>query len=451
MSAQNSLTTAPIPKLIRTIAIPASIGFFFNTMYNVVDTYFGGLHSTEALAALSLSFPVFFLIIAAGSGISNGLTALIANALGAGDSEKASRYMTQGLSFGVIISIALTCIGLLIAPPLFRILGASETYLSLALSYMNVIFYGTIGFILVFFLNAFLLAVGDSTSYRNFLIAGFFLNFIFNTWFMFGGLGIPPLGLAGVALGTVVVQAIGVVYIGYKVHKARLIKKRLSLQSLLPDSRIYREILAQGLPASFSTMTIALGIFVITYFISVFGEGSVAAYGIATRVEQITLLPLIGLNIAVLTLVGQNFGAKQMARVREAYKTALTYGTVLSLVATVFLLLAARPLMQLFTDDAVIIETGVVYLRFAAFIAAAYMFLFVSDATMRGLKRPMFFLWLGIVRQILLPVVVFTLLIKFFHIGLVGIWWGIFAIVWLAALVALWYVRRTFARIGTYR
>src|SRR3989338_1665443 len=140
MSEPNPLTTAPIPKLIRTIAIPACIGFFFNTMYNVVDTYFGGLHSTEGLAALSLSFPVFFLIIAIGSGISGGLTALIAHTLGERNREKALLYVEQGISFSVILAVLLTILGLMAAPPLFRLLGATENYLALALSYIDVIF-----------------------------------------------------------------------------------------------------------------------------------------------------------------------------------------------------------------------------------------------------------------------------------------------------------------------
>ena len=448
MSEPNPLTTAPIPKLIRTIAIPACIGFFFNTMYNVVDTYFGGLHSTEALAALSLSFPVFFIFIAIGSGISGGLTALIANALGAGSREKASRYIAQGLSFGVIVSVFLTILGLSTAPFLFRILGATESYLSLALSYMNVIMYGTIGFIFVFFLNGFLSAIGNTKAYRNFLITGFFLNFIFNTWFMFGGLGVPALGLSGVALGTVVVQIIGIAYLGYKVREAHLIGKALTWNDLKPDWSIYRDILAQGLPGSFGMMTVALGIFIITYFISIFGEGAVAAYGIATRIEQITLLPLIGLNIAVLTLIGQNYGAKRFDRVREVYRTALRYGAALSLIATVFLFAVAGPLMKVFTADATIILTGVIYLRIAAFVAAAYMILFMSDAAMRGMKRPLFFLWLGIARQIVLPALVFTVLIRYLHTGIIGIWWVIVAIAWSAALVALWFVRRILSHIS---
>lgn len=446
MDEQNQLTTAPISKLIRAIAMPASVGFFFNTMYNVVDTYFGGLQSTDALAALSLSFPVFFLIIAIGSGIANGLTALIAHALGEDDRAKALVYVEQGLSFGVFLSVFVTALGLTVSPFLFRLLGAEGGYLSLALSYNNVIFYGAGAFMFVFLFNAVLSALGDTKSFRNFLITGFFLNFIFNYWFMFGGLGIPALGLAGVALGTVVVQLIGVAYLLSKVRKAQLLRRGVSWPDFAPKWSVYGEILKQGVPASLSTMTVALGIFIITYYISAFGHEAVAAYGIATRIEQITLLPLIGLNIAVVTLIGQNNGARQFGRVRETYQKALSYGTVISLIATVFLLIGASPLMRVFTDDSVIITTGIIYLRVAAFIATAYMILFMSDAGLRGLKRPMFFLWLGIVRQIVLPIATFTLLINYFHTGLLGVWWGIFGIVWCSALVAFLYVRHTLTR-----
>ena len=120
MDTNNDLITKPIPGLIAKLAIPASIGMFFNTMYNVVDTYFSGLISTEAIAALSLSFPVFFVILAIGFGISTGATALIANALGAGDEKKARLYAIQSVSFTVLLSMALMLIGLFAAPFLFR-------------------------------------------------------------------------------------------------------------------------------------------------------------------------------------------------------------------------------------------------------------------------------------------------------------------------------------------
>ncbi|MEN8244908.1 MAG: MATE family efflux transporter [Thermodesulfobacteriota bacterium] len=112
MQKDNGLTTQPIPRLIAKLAIPASIGMFFNTMYNVVDTWFSGLISTEAIAALSLSFPVFFVILAIGFGISTGTTALIANALGAGDENEAQLYAVQSVSFTIILSLLLSMLGL---------------------------------------------------------------------------------------------------------------------------------------------------------------------------------------------------------------------------------------------------------------------------------------------------------------------------------------------------
>ena len=120
MDKAHDLTVGYIPHLIRQLAIPTSIGFFFHTMYNVVDTYFGGLVSTEALAALGLSFPVFFIIIAISSGIGTGATALISNALGEGKKVEAREYAGQAISFGIIAGIVLTVVGLLISPTLFQ-------------------------------------------------------------------------------------------------------------------------------------------------------------------------------------------------------------------------------------------------------------------------------------------------------------------------------------------
>ncbi len=207
------LTKDPIPGLVRKIAVPASIGFFFNTMYNVVDTFFAGFISTDALAALSISFPVFFIIIAMGSGISQGGTALIANALGEKDQAKAHHTCVQCLSFGAFFAVALTALGLLSAPMLFQILGASGEYLEIALDYINLILCGTLFIVIQSIANACLNAQGDTKTYRNVLIASFFLNCVLDPWFMYGGLGIPSMGIKGIALATIMIQFLGMLYV----------------------------------------------------------------------------------------------------------------------------------------------------------------------------------------------------------------------------------------------
>ncbi len=435
------LTVGSIPVLVRRLAIPASVGFFFNTMYNVVDTFYAGLVSTQALAALSLSFPVFFLIIAFAYGLSTGATALISNLLGAGKREEAVKYTAQTIVYATILSIALTIFGFLSAPFLFRLLGASKDYLSMSLDYINVIYYGAIFFVLSFILNAPLNAVGNTKPYRNFLIFGFFLNLILNPLFMFGWIGFPALGLSGIALATVVIEILGCVYLGYNLVKSDLINAG-TVKFLLPEPKAFKQLTQQGFPASMNMVTVAVGVFVITYFVSRFGKEAVAAYGIATRIEQIALLPTIGLNIATLSMVGQNIGAKKCDRVKETLNTTLKYGAFVVLFGTFFLLIFSKQLMGLFAKDAVVVEIGSTYLKIAAFLLWSYVIMFINISALQGMKRPMFALWVGLGRQIVAPIALFSLFVYVIDTGLLGIWWGIFGINWTAAIISMVYARR---------
>ena len=446
MENKIQLTTQPIAKLIRQIAIPVSIGLFFHTMFNVVDTFFGGLISTQTLAALSLSFPVFFIIIAVGNGFSTGTTALIGNALGAGNRDEARLFGIQGITFGVLVSVIMTWVGVYASPYLFSVLGASDDYLATCLIYMNTIFLGTVFFIMVHMLNAILVALGDTRSFRDFLIGGFFLNIILDPWFIYGGLGIPPLEITGIALATVLIQLSGGVYLGKKVYKTGLMSHK-SIRDIFPKPGYFIEIARQGFPASLNMITVGVGIFVITYFISKFGKEAVAAYGIATRVEQIVLFPTIGLNTATLTIVAQNNGAKLFGRIKETLSTALRYGGILMGLGTIGVFLLAEQLMGLFTGDGKVVEIGATYLRIAAFVFYAYVILYVNVAALQGVKRPMYAIWIGLYRQIIAPMIVFYFLTQILDFGLMAVWWGIFSVTWSAAVITFFYARRLLRKV----
>jgi putative MATE family efflux protein len=446
----DDLTKGSIPIQIRKIAIPASVGFFFNTMYNVVDTYFGGLVSTDAIAALSLSFPVFFIIIAMGSGIGTGATALISNALGARESKKARLYSLQAISFSIIIGLALTVIGYFTAPLLFKILGAEGEYLNISVAYMNVILLGSVFFGLTFVINGILNAQGDTETFRNFLIIGFILNMIFNPWLMFGWLGFPALGFIGVAWSTFIIQIIGLIYMGRVIIKKNIFCKGC-VKYFKPRLKIFKEISQQGFPASLNMMTVAIGIFVITYFISPFGKAAVAAYGVATRIDQIALLPSIGLNIAALTLIGQNNGAKQFERCKEIYKKVMQYGLAVTAIGMLLILLFRYQLMAFFTEDASVIDIGYFYLLISIFVYPAYTILFITVSALQGLKKPNFAIWIGAYRQILAPLIIFYLFSQVFGWGLSGIWWGIFTINWTAVVISLSYTKKVMNNLSIIR
>ncbi|MBJ6798856.1 MATE family efflux transporter [Geomonas sp. Red259] len=437
----HDLLNQPIPGLIRKIALPTSIGYFFNTMFNVVDTFYGGRISTDALAAMSLSFPVFFLIIAIGAGISTGATSLIGHALGAGDRDGARHLAGQTLSFGLVHGILVMLVGLASAPFLYGLLGAKGTVLQLALQYMNCIFTGSIFFLVNYVLNAILNATGDSRSFRNYLVLGFFLNLVCDPWFMYGGLGLPAFGLPGIAWATVLVQAIGNCYMLMRVRQSGMLR-HFRFRELLPDRQAYLQLAKLGFPSSLNMMTVAIGIFVITRFVARFGSDAVAAYGIGTRIEQIALLPVMGMNVATLALVAQNSGARQIERVVLTIRTSLRAGMILMSFGTAAVFLAARPLVSLFSKDPVVVAIGVHYLHFESFVFTAYVILYTSVAVLQGLKRPAFPLVIGVARQIVFPIPIFYLLADVLGWGLTGIWCGILLVTWSAACVILFYVLR---------
>jgi Na+-driven multidrug efflux pump len=193
-------------------------------------------------------------------------------------------------------------------------------------------------------------------------------------------------------------------------------------------------------------VSVAVGIFVITWFISMFSTESVAAYGIATRIEQIVLLPTIGLNIAVLSMTGQNNGARKPGRIRETLHTTMKYGLVMMIVGGLLLFPLAGPMMKAFTNDPIVVAHGVDYLRIAAITLCSYVILFQTVNLLQGLKRPMFALVIGLSRQIIAPFIVFYLLA--FKLGMreSGIWWGIFLVTWSAAIITHFFGRHMLSK-----
>ncbi len=434
------LTEGAIPKHIRNIALPMSIGFFFNTMYNVVDSFYAGQVSTSALAALALSFPVFFIIIAISEGIARGSAALIANAIGAKDEEKEKLLSSQVFSLGLICALSLTVVGLNVAPPLFRILGAEGDYFDLALGYVSPLFIGAVFFLLSSMSNAILLAHGDSKTFGKVLVAGFLLNLILDPWFLYGGFGLPAMGVPGIAWATVSIQAMGGLFL-FSVVLRRGYVDIGALFRRLPKPKIYGEILKQGIPTSFNMMSIALGFFVTTYYLKFYGEVSVAAFGVGTRIEQIALLPAIGLGSAIVSIVGQNNGAGRLDRVSECMKLCVKYGLLLILLASVLVFVFATPLVRIFTSDEEVIKVGANYTRIMAFIQWAYVMGFIFIGFLQAIKRPMYGFVEAVIRKIVLPIGVFYFAVKVLEVDLDGFWYSMVAINVTMTFVTMAYAR----------
>ena len=323
-----------------------------------------------------------------------------------------------------------------IIPFLFNITGVKGESLEYGLQYTNTIFFGSLFFIFNFVLNSILQSQGNSKPFRNYLMLGFFLNLILDPMFIFGWFGLPKMGTAGVALATIIVQAIGTIYLFYEVRKSELFDfKKFKSQKISFNRNL--EILKQGIPAGLNLATIAIGIFIINFYVLKYGgvEG-IAAYGSSIRIQQVALLPTIGLNFAIISIVGQNFGAKKLDRVDKTKSKALKYGLIMATIGGLLLFVFAPNLVSIFDNNQNVISIGTTYLRIDTIGFLTYIILNVHISTLQGLKRPSYGLWIALFRQ-LTPIVVFPFLAEILKLNLNGVWIGIVTINWIATFIII--------------
>ncbi len=402
MSKSIKLTKDPIWTLLRRVTIPASVGSLFQTFYNLVDTWFAGRISAEAIGAIAKSFPIYFTIIAVGVGLGAATNALIGNSIGEKKIRVASLYVAQSLIFAVLVSIIVTIFGLNASNYLLGVMGSDVTGIILTREYLDIIFYGTFIVLIQISLNGTLNAQGDTRSYRNVLIFSFFLNIFLNPLFIWGYGFIPGFGIAGLAIATVISQSIGTIYLAFKVNNCQ-IRNYLKPQCFIPKFEYLKSLTNQAVPVMFSMLFIGVGIFNILYFIGKFGDLATAGYGAALRVEQVFLLPVIGLNTAVLSIGGQNFGAKAYNRIRELYTKALFFGISFMTVAGVIIFFGAEFFVSLFTDNQEAVMSGAIYLKVAALIGPIYPVFFITTAVFQAVKKPLYSLYLSILRLTAFP------------------------------------------------
>ncbi len=409
-------------------------------MYNVVDTYYAGQNSETALAAVGLSFPVFLLILSVSSGMSRGSSGLISNAIGAKKVDDQKRYISQAISMGVFLSVVMTMVGILVADPIFRLMGAEGDYLSVAKSYITPIFLGSVFFILAGLSNAILSSSGDTKTYGIVLMFGFFLNLVLDPWFMFGGYGLPAMGIAGIAWATVVIQAIGSFYLLSVVTRRGLLDLS-DFSAFRPDFATWKEIAIQALPASFNIMSIAIGFFTINWFLQRYGQSAVAAYTVTTRIEQIALLPTFGLYAAIMAMVGQNNGAGKLDRVRETMWFCNLWGFVLNVVMSILMFIFSPQLMRIFTDDEEVVRLGVICISIIAPIQWSYIMSSTHIAMLQALKRPSYGFFESLTRKIILPVPILWYLVVYSQMAIDWIWYCNAAINVLMTAITVCYAR----------
>ena len=425
--------------LVRKLAVPASVGTLFQTLYTIVDTFYAGKISPEALSALSKSFPIYFLIIATSIGVTVAGTSLIGSSIGEKNEKNILSYFGNVIIYSIIISVVVSILGFAFGEKIFLLMNSSQEVTILGLEYINVIFLGTILFILVVALNSFLHAEGDTKTYRNVLIFSFFLNIILNPIFIFGFLFIPPLGITGIGIATLIAQFVSLLVILTKILNNQRIKQ-ITLDHFKAKFFFLKNIFFQSMPITIAILGYSIAATIVFTYVGLFGEYAVAGYGSATRIEQVVLLPILGINTAIISIIAQNIGAKYYDRVEQSYFTSIKYGLFIMLIAGVVIFISADIVPKFFSSNPEVIMHGSMYLKISAFILPAYPIFFLSNGFFMALKKSEKAMINNIVRNVIVPVLSFYIakylnadFKTFFYI------WAIFQ--WLISLMLLFYVK----------
>lgn len=435
---EHDLTEGPLGGHFRRLAVPAAIGMLFSTLYNVVDTFYAGFFGTQAQAGLAVGFQAFFILVAIGFGLSSAMSALVGNAKGRKDNAEARHLAAQGIGLAVVSTLVMIAIAAVAGPSLIAIVSEPGAYRDAGLGYFYWLIFALPGFIIGPAANGILQARGDTVSLQRALMVAFFVNVGLNPLLMFGIPGvIGGMGFNGIALATIISQTGVALFILNRVF-GREMMQDLRLSEFVPVPYKYYEIIAQAFPAGFALLVTFSSGFIVQYALKDHGEAALAAYGITMRVEQLFLLPALGITISLVPIAAQNYGAGNPERVREAFHRCWMIGVVMTTIAFPFLWFGGGLATRAFSDDPEVIRISALFLKVEAVILPIYVVLFSINSLLQALKKAAWTMWIGIYRQWVGIALFIWLFAYVIDGGLTGVRLGIAFGVGTGLLLSLW-------------
>ncbi len=449
-SSESAASASPPPdpasslRALLQLAVPIVAANMLQTVFQLIDTFWLGRLGAVAVAAVSLSFPILFLMISLGGGLTVAGTILVAQFYGSGDRERVDHIAAQTLIALLGVSATIAAAGYLLTGPLVAFFAPEPEVAAPAGDYLRISFLGLVFLFAYFVFQSLLRGIGEVRTPLVIVFGAVILNFLADPLFILGWGPIPPMGVAGAALATIASQGVaGVVGIAllfsgrFGVHVRR--------RDLRPDWPLIGRILRLGIPASVEQSTRAIGLSVMMLLVTGFGTTVVASYGIGARFFGFVIIPALGLSLATSTLVGQNMGAGLPDRADETTRLAARIGFLALTVAGLLLFAFAVPLTRLFIPESPeVVEMGATFLRI---MAPTYGFVAIQQVltgAFRGAGRTTMAMVLTIVTLWVLQFPLAFVLSERTPLEEAGIWWAFPITNVVAAVIAwLWFRRGT--------
>ena len=360
---QKLFLEGPISRALITLAVPIILGNVLQTGYQLTDAFWVGRLGASAVAAVSVSLPVTFLVIALGSGLAMAGATLTAQYTGAGRQDMVNHVAAQTMIMVALTSIALGGIGYALSPRLLALLGVAPDVYEQALGFMRVSFIGIVFVFIYVMFQALMRGVGQTRIPLYIVTGTVVLNFLLDPLFIFGYGPFPALGVKGAALATLVTQALAAAA-GMTIFLRGRHGIQLSWRAMKPDPQYIKRAFFLGFPGSVELSTRGFGLMVMSFLVASFGTQTIAAYGVGSNVLQVITIPAMGLSMAVSTLVGQNVGAGKIERAARVTRAGTVSGFgLLSLVGVGAYLFAPHIVAFFIPGDPAVIAEGARFIR----------------------------------------------------------------------------------------
>ncbi|MDP6455933.1 MAG: MATE family efflux transporter [Candidatus Marinimicrobia bacterium] len=412
-------------KALWKLAVPMMFGMMIQTVYMIADMIFVGQVSADSLTALAFNMPLLFFGLGITFGLGSGVTAVVAQFIGAEDKKNADNSAEHGIVLGIILGVAFTFAGLRWGETVLSAIGVPAKLLPFAWSYFRVIVLGYIFMVLSVFFRSILSGEGDVKTPVIIQGSGTVLNIILDPIFIFGF----GLGVQGAALATVVSQACVALVFVYLLFVKKHAYVTFAMRDFKFSGDILRKIFTIGMPASFSMVIMSLGGGTFNRILVSFTSDAVAAFQVGGRVEHAVFVPFISIATALVTLTGMFYGAKRLDLVRQIIRYGMSRAAIIGAVFALFFFLLAPVIMDVFTDSDSIVQLGAHYLRIIVFSYPFIPITMISGRVLQGLGYGMPLFVITFLRVILLS---FSLAVFFVFVLNKGVEW-----VWIAQLISV--------------
>ncbi len=431
------LTVGDEGSTLITFALPMLLGNVFQQFYNMVDSFVvGRFVSTNALAAVGVSFPVIFLLVALIMGITMGSSVLISQFFGARDKVRLAATIGTSYIFLFIAGILMSIVGFAAVPFILNTLAVPVEIFPDAYSYMSIVLGGMIITFGYNGVSAMLRGVGDSKTPLYLLIAASLMNVVLDLVFVI----VFHWGVAGAAWATLISQAFSFVMAMIIFNRTESHMK-VSIKKISWDKEIFNSMIKIGLPTGLQQTLVSLGMMMLTRIVNSFGPATMAAYAAASRIDSFASMPAMNLSQALMTFTGQNMGAGKTERVHKGHRAAITFNVFISLSITLLVTLAGRWLIGIFTTDEEVIRIGANYLLIVGIFYIVFGSMFINNGVMRGTGDVFIPMISSLVALWLVRIPAALLFTRVFNMGSNGIWWSIPAGWFIGFIITSWYYR----------